>query len=358
MGNIKLNDEQCSKILDAWNKNSNDPPALLKLIRIAFPDKNVDGRSKEGRAVKEFLASNDLKARASHEYKPKEKIELDDEQKEFINNTASMMNCVEMARVVFKNEELSNLHQETRTVNDYVDTLEGVTVRPEEEEDIEDFKPPRTFYTMLNRINKYVYEGIDKDKITNQQNREIEALIRYVNTYRFGHQMNRYTTTSDRELYESSFVRYTYNKADLTQEEVDQFIVLSAEVVIASNIQQRVGHLQRLLDDVAEDTEGRRISMALVDAINTAQTEYNQSVTRQQKLLNDLKEKRSDRLKNQIRDNASILNLVEMWKSEESRQKMIKLAQLRKKSLHEEKDNLGNMDEMKARIMGLTDEEI
>jgi hypothetical protein len=356
---MKLSDEQCEKILNAWNKNPQDPPALLKLIRLAFPDKDVDGRSKEGRAVKEFLALNDLKARAAHEYKPKEKIELTEEQKEFVKNNVSMMNCVEMARVVFKNEELGNLHQETRTVNEYADTLGGVEIRSSREESgVEEFKPIRTFYAMLNKINKYVYEGIDKEKITNQQKREIEATIKYVNTYRFGHQMNRYNNVTDRDLFESSFVRYTYNKADLTQEEVDQFIVLSAEVVIASNIQARVAHLSRLLDDVAEDTEGRRISMALVDAINTAQTEYNQSVARQQKLLSDLKEKRSDRLKNQIRDNASILNLVEMWKNEESRQKMIKLAQLRKKSLKEEKDNLENMDEMKARIMGLSEDEI
>ena len=64
----------------------------------------------------------------------------------------------------------------------------------------------------------------------------------------------------------------------------------------------------------------------MVEAINTAQNEYHQSVNRQQKLLESLKEKRSDRLKNQLKENASILNLVEMWKSEESRTKMIKLA--------------------------------
>jgi hypothetical protein len=356
---MKLSKEQRENILDAWNKNPEDPPSLLKLINVAFPDKKVDGRSKEGRMVKEFLATNDLKARASHEYKPKEKIMLDEDQKEFIVNNVSMMNSVEMARVVFKNEELSNLHQETRTVNNYVDTLEGVLIHSSEEESrVEKFKPARTEYSMLNKINKYVYEGIDKEKITNQQRRGVTALIGYVNTYRFGHQMNRYTSVTDQELFESSFIRYTYNKADLTQEEVDQFIVLAAEVVIASNIQQRVAHLSGLLDDVAADTEGRRISMALVDAINTAQTEYNQSVNRQQKLLSDLKEKRSDKLRKQIQNHASILNLVEMWKDEESRKKMIKLAQMRKKSLLKEQSNLKNMDEFKARIMGLTEEEI
>ena len=73
--------------------------------------------------------------------------------------------------------------------------------------------------------------------------------------------------------------------------------------------------------------------MSLVEAINTAQTEYNQCVNRQQKLLSDLKQKRSDRLSKQIKENASILNLVQMWKAEESRKKLIKIAETRKRLL-------------------------
>ena len=183
-------------------------------------------------------------------------------------------------------------------------------------------------------------------------------MIGYLNTYRFNYQINTYTNQTIRDLFESSFIRYTHDKGDLSQEEVDQYIVLSAEVVIASNIQRRVEHLQGLLDDVADDTEGRRISMSLVEAISSAQNEYNQSVNRQHKLLGDLKEKRSDKLKNRIRENASIISLVEVWKNEESRKKMIKLANLRKTALKEEIDNLGNMDELKARILGLSEEDV
>lgn len=98
--------------------------------------------------------------------------------------------------------------------------------------------------------------------------------------------------------------------------------------------------------------------MSLVEAINTAQNEYHQSVNRQQKLLESLKEKRSDRLKNQLKENASILNLVELWKDEESRVKMIKLAELRKKAVKDEVEKLSNMDEIKARIMGISEDEI
>ena len=48
---------------------------------------------------------------------------------------------------------------------------------------------------------------------------------------------------------------------------------------------------------------------------------------------------------------------MEMWRDEESRHKMIKLAQIRKKAIEEEVDRLSSMDEIKCRIMGLTEEE-
>jgi adenylosuccinate synthase len=98
--------------------------------------------------------------------------------------------------------------------------------------------------------------------------------------------------------------------------------------------------------------------MSLVDAINTAQTEYNQCINRQQKLLSDLKQKRSDKLKNQLQNNASILNLVELWKEQETREKMVKLAELRKKTLKDEVQRLSDMDELKSRVLGMSEGEV
>ena len=91
-----LTPEQQGLILDEWNKRGVDhpdgPPALNELIKIAFPNvENADGRTKEGRIVKQFLASRDMIARSLHDYVPKEKIELTEEHKEFIINNACMM---------------------------------------------------------------------------------------------------------------------------------------------------------------------------------------------------------------------------------------------------------------------------
>tara|TARA_Y100000310_G_C20652488_1_gene800208 strand:+ start:698 stop:1786 length:1089 start_codon:yes stop_codon:yes gene_type:complete len=359
MTKIELTSEQKDRVLKEWESEEDNPPSLLELIRIAYPDKpHLDGRSKEGKAVKTFLATRQIKPLASHQYQPK-KIELAEEHKEFINNNFGMMSAVEIARILFKNNELTNLNQESRAVDEYVKTLNSAAAFQQNSEvPEENYKPPKTMHAAITKVNHYVLGGIDKNKLTPKNKKDINSLIGYLHTYRFLHQMNTYENQTDRELFESSFIRYTNDKNDLTQEEVDQYIVLSGEVVIASNIQRRVERLQQHLDAAAEDTEGRRIAMALVESISTAQTEYNQCVNRQQKLLESLKEKRSDKLKKQIHNNASILNLVEIWKEEESRKKMIQLAERRKEVIKDEIDNLTSMDEMKARILGISEDEI
>jgi hypothetical protein len=226
----------------------------------------------------------------------------------------------------------------------------------EEEESQGDYKPPKNSERALVRVNKYVLNGLDKDKITARNKKELTSLISYLHTYRFLHQIGTYGKQGDRDLFESSFIRYTYDKSDLTQEEVDQYIVLATEVVISSNIQAAIQTLQEQID--IEVNSGNRIPMPLIEAVTSARTEYNQCVTRQQKLLNDLKVKRSERLSNQVKDNASILNLVQMWKDEDTRKEMIKMADMRREVLKGEVGRLSSMDDVKARIFGLTEEEV
>ena len=363
---VSIPEDRQQLLLAEWESRPNNPPSLKESVQIAFPDieeKLQDGRSKYGKCVKAFLASQDMKAKASHEYQGRDDVSLSDEMKEYIVNNGHAMSDLDVAKIIFDDNTLTNLHKETRLVSDYRQSqgIEQSLLVPSQTNDVPsqaEYKPPRTINLIISRVNKYVLDGINKDKLTARQRKEIESLIGYLHTYRFLHQINGYDSQVDRDLFESSFIRYTYDKADLTQEEVDQYIVLASEVVIASNIQRRVEHLQGLLDDAANDTEGRRISMSLVEAIGKAQNDYHQSVGRQNKLLSDLKEKRSDRLKNQIKENASIINLVQMWKEEESRKKLIQLAELRKQVVKEEVKNISSMDEVKARILGISEDEV
>ena len=354
-----LTEEQQLKLLKEWNDRPSSPPSLAELVKLAFDRDDLDGRSKEGKAVKQFLASRQIKPRKSHEYEAKGILELSNDQKEYISNNCNSMTGLEMAKILFKNETLTNLCQESRSVLEYMKSIPtNIKYNNSENEEAStgDYKPPRSEERMIAKINKYVLDGIDKSKITHGQKREILAVISYMNTHRFIHQINIYDNENDRELFESSFVRYTYNKGDLTQEEVDQYIVLCTEVLISSSIQQTISVLQNQIDLSLQD-DGK-IPMALVEASNTARKEYNDCVNRQQKLNNDLKVKRSEKLSKQVKETASIINLVQMWKEEESRTKLIKMGELRKKSLEKEIDRLSSMDEIKCKILGMSKDEI
>jgi len=360
MNQITLTQDQQDLIIKIWNDNKENPPSLQDLTQKIFPEiPNLDGRSIYGKAVKNFLASRSLKIKTKSEYTPKNRIDFTQDQKDYITNNASLMSPVEIARELFNNYSLNNLSIEARSVQEYLDTLpkqiQAVDTQDEQDSQ-EDYKPPKNLERAMVRVNRYVLNGIDKDKITARQKKELTSLISYLHTYRFLHQIGTYASPQDRELFESSFIRYTYDKSDLTQEEVDQYIVLSTEVVISSNIQATIQTIQQQIDN--EVASGNRLPMPLVEAVNSARTEYNQCVARQQKLLNDLKVKRSERLSNQVKDNASILNLVQMWKDEETRKEMIKMANMRREVLKSEIGRLSSMDDVKARIFGLTEEEV
>lgn len=354
---IVLSKDQEILLLKEWNDRPNNPPSLVELVKLAFNRDDLDGRSKEGKAVKEFLASRQIKPKKSHEYQAKGLIDLNNEQKEYISNNCHTMTGLEMAKVLFKNESLTNLSQETRSILEYMKTIpNNIKFHQNENIPTEEYRPPRSEERMIAKINKYILDGIDKNKLTYKNKKDISSLIGYMNTFRFSHQINIYDDEKDRELFESSFVRYTYDKNDLTQEEVDQYIVLSTEVVISSNIQQTINVLQNQID-LAMQEDGK-IPMALVEASNTARKEYNDCVNRQQKLLNDLKVKRSEKLSKQVKETASIINLVQMWKEEESRAKLLKMAEMRKIVIEKEIDRLSSMDEVKCKILGISKDEI
>ena len=70
------------------------------------PDNMKDGRSKYGRLVKAVLVEKGLKAHASHQYQPKEKAELSQDDIEYIDNNYRMMTFVEIARLLFNDPNL------------------------------------------------------------------------------------------------------------------------------------------------------------------------------------------------------------------------------------------------------------
>ena len=191
-----LNEDQQLAILTEWNSRPDNPPYISELIELVFPDipeNQRDGRSKYGRAVKQFLAEKSLEAKVSHKYYPKEKIELKDEQKEFISNNCSAMKPMEMARLIFDDPKISALDQRYKVTVDFLNTVPNKVKYSDSTEDVPvegGYSPPKSEARALVRVNKYVYNGIDKDKVTTKIKRNLGTLIGYMHTFRFLHQIS------------------------------------------------------------------------------------------------------------------------------------------------------------------------
>jgi len=350
----KFTDAHKKQILERF-ENNESPPGLKELIFDLTGDAFLDGRSKFGKSVAKYLGDMGKEYVPAQIYRKTPRKALTEEQKTFIINnydpiSVNAMTPTDMARVIFDDPKLTQVHTETKSIAEFISTL-GAPL-PNHHIRGAEYAPPRSPREVLKKINTYVTDAkLQSDKLDEAQKICINKTLHYLNTYRFNNIINGYSSQDSRDLLESTFIRYTWNKPDLLEEEVDQFVSASIEMVIASDNLRRQDVLNQRLDGVVEDPDGR-ISMALSDVIGKITTEYNQHRTRSSTLYKDLNNKRSDRIKRQIQENKSLVQLVQYWREEGNRQRMLDLAEARKKQLKDELGRLKGLDDLKLQVWG------
>lgn len=360
-----LNDELKLKIVNEWNSRPDNPPSINELITLCWPGIDptfIDGRSKYGKAIREFLASRNIKVLSPTALTRSKTVvyELTKEQKEFIDNNAINMRPSEIAKALFT-DLTSGYSPPRQAVYLYYRCLpsDKKMVNNQEENDLaeDSYRSPTNLERVCWRINTYLKTvNYDDKTLTGRQKKQCLSLIRYLQNYRFVHQINLYTSKSDRSLFESTFISYCYDKEDMSEEDVDQFIMLATEKVMSSNIQNTIVMLEN--EQKTNLAETGKLSMALVEAIKTSRDEFNASSKRQQSLYKTLTEERSQRLSEKMSSTATVLNLFEAWREKETRDQIIGLANEREKKIKEEIDRLESLDDLKCRWLGLGRKEI
>lgn len=361
----KVTKEHIDRAIEYYEKHKNDnpPPKAKDIVQYAANTKaNIDARSKFGKELLEQISSFGIFPNRAHQYSPKQTVSLSVSQQEFIQNNACRMKWFDCAKQLFPEiDGLNPSSVEARSVKAFYDALpENLKIDSSDDAD-KKYSSPKTLERAVARVNKYILEGINKDKITNSQKANMGALIRYLNGYRFIQQINSYVKVEDRDAFEDCFIRYTYDKPDLTQEEIDQYIILSCEVVIARRTKEIIEMLQQQLRDANDDSKednDKVMSMKLIEAIRHSQSEYNQCIARQNSLIKTLKGDRSARIKNKLETNKSFAQVIDAWKAEETRIKMLKFAEMRRQRMKESIDHYQSMDDMIAEVFGLTEEEV
>ena len=222
---------------------------------------------------------------------------------------------------------------------------------------INDYSPPSTEDQTIRRINKYVPgANLQKNDLNEKNKRDIKNLVSYIHTMRFLDQINTYSKTDERDLFESEFIRCTYDKA-LTEEEVSQYVIYCAEIIIAKQISKRIQDLEEEQDRQIQENNGRP-NMALVETISSLRNEYNQCITRQKTSLKSLQGERKERLKLNNANKGNISDLIMYVISEEKRQHLLKLSAANREKLREEIERIKSLDDIKGEVFGIHPNEI
>jgi len=360
---IILTDEQKKFLDENWDKIN-----LKELTKRAFNNINLTGLTREGRAIKAYISqmNPDAKIKTTKYEKGDNLIELTPEQKLLARNNLGSMSWLELARVAFNNQRLTRLHTESKAMYNYCMEIDPDKIPDDEKlSDGDDYQPPTSIDRLVTRVNKYRFKFngdkskvIDKNDLRSIDIKNLQALLGYMYTERFIQQASKYTRESDRNLYESSFIRYCYDKPDLLEEEVDNYIALCSEIVTITQIERIIQLMDNQLEEAlkGEGIEKKALTMTFNESINNQRDKLNQSKKTYQSLLEKLVGDRSKRIKDRIQQSATIINLIDAVKQEEKRIQLLKLAEKQKMLEATEVDELSNMESVIALIGGITKE--
>lgn len=355
MENLELTQEQKDFVIDNFQKTQN----LNDLTRLCFKNDKLDGRSKEGRAIRAFLANNNFNYKTT----AKEIVEVEpltDSQKDTIRRYAGSTKVYDICKILWSDRKVTPLSKEYKIVCDYIKEVDPKAM--EENDDIDgEYTPPKTIKQLIKKVTEATTQEFIEEELTEKDKEKFEILRKkFLNSPRYLSIMNyAYTLASERRLFELEFIRTAWDKLDLNPDEINLCLNLCSEYVNQSRIARAQNLLTEQFENAARDTEGgAALSIKLTEAINSKNEELNQCVSRQGKISKELNGSRGDRIKKQIQTNASFLSIINAFMDKEERDKMIKLALAQKKLVKDEMQRLETMGEWKARIVGLTQNDV
>lgn len=359
-----LTPEQQKLVLANWDKVK-----INALVKMVFSNKDLDGRSLEGKAIKLFLAQHDRVAATTMKQYIGE-LMLTPEQKAFIEENAKdgKMKPLEIKQVLFPLDKKNTLlTREGRAVFKYAKEVAGEDVDFwDEPVETQKYSPPKTLAECKNVINSYVQNPKDPAQDAYSSNSSpseikcIRAEQGYLKTTRFRYQAAQYDKRADRTLFESSFIRTTHDKPDLSAADVDMYVAGAAEMVNITREERKILRLEDQLNDILngdedESGEKKHLSQAFVELINQTRTKWDASKKRYQDIMAALESTRAKRNEHQVQRSQSIINLLEAWqKDEDLRNDIIAFGEKEKREDVAEVRRLTEMDAVVALIAGMT----
>ena len=125
------------------------------------------------------------------------------------------MNTSQIADIIFEGE-VKRLSKEWRLINEYVNN----SAEPQVDSQPSTYAAPHAISRIIKKINDSTGYGLEEDKMSRNQKHCCEKLRINLNNSRFVAIVNNYTSPRDKELFEQEFIRLTWDKPDLTADEL------------------------------------------------------------------------------------------------------------------------------------------
>lgn len=345
-----LTDDQKAVIEANWRE---DPRTLLKRL---WPEEDFDTRSVHWKATRGYLASIGKDPQTTG----KVGMTLTGEQELFITNSyKDASGPTELARAVFEKPDLNIGSPEVVAVQRFIRTIDPIYRKDDERVEDPDYKPPTTINLMIGRLNRY---GIAKRTdgtllnpatLNTVEKRQLSALLAYMCSPTFKAEADKFTKRIDREVFESVFLGNCWDKPDLTPEHLLQYIILASSFAQKNQADRMVRVLDERFATSLEDP-AQRLSKTEVDALNATKDKATEHLKQINALIKTLSGDRSKLIAAKMNGSATLFPLVEAWKQEESRRKMLALAQRQKQEkLKAEVERFSTMDSMIAELWGI-----
>ncbi len=344
---ISFTEEDRKKIMEL----AKEFPDLNTITRKFFNDENLDGRTKQGIAIRSLLASNKIQYKTS-KYEKIGDLPLTPEQEQFIEDQArNGISALRIAELLYPDRPISAMGLEHRTVGSYIRNSGCENNATSDDAMFVKYQTPRSIERVINRINEATGEKIDKDRLSRHHKVCAEKLSINLANSRFQKIINCYTSEDDRNIFEQEFIRMTWDKPDLTADEVNLYMNVCKEII---NLETTSRHLDKLNKMFEETQEQNEMSIRLAEIIKAKSSEYHQCEGRVESLIKKLQGDRRERISSRQKENASILSIVQLFQDEEERANMIKIAEMQKSLVTDEAKKMESMVEWKARILGIS----
>lgn len=336
------------------HKNGKAIKDLNVLTKQCWGDDSLDGRSKQGRLVRKFLIDNEIKFKTSY-VKKKEKIVFSDEQGEFILDQAEDgLSSLAIAKLLFPDKRVNPLSVEQRAVLDHIKTVNPDFLPSQDSGALHSYSSPKSSSRIVKKINDATGNTFEDGKLNRQYQICVQRLGVHLNNSRFVKIMNNYLDKDDKSLFEQEFIRLTWDKPDLTADEINLYLNVCKEII---NLEVVSKHLNKLNDmfDVADDQT--EMSVRLAEIIKAKSSEYHQCENRIENLTKKLQGDRSERMKNRTKESASFLSIVQLFQDKAERDNIVRLAEMQKMTTKSEAEKIEGMSEWTARILGISQDD-